>query len=116
VGYYSLLDDSNAIKTTRIESTPSLLRGLETHWPVQRLQRFTHGFYSVEREGDAIVMSDLRMGIEPNYVFRLRVGKVSNPHPQPVASTQLPVKRDWNRLPLLWQRIWDSEVDFSGGG
>ena len=112
VGYYSLLDDSDAIKTTRIESTPGLLKGIETHWPVQRLRWFTHGFYSVNREGDAIVISDLRMGIEPNYVFRFKVGKLNNPHPQPVTSTQLPVKRDWDRLPLLWQRIWDSGVNF----
>jgi inner membrane protein len=113
VGYYSLLDDSNIIRTTRIESTPHLLRGLETHWPVQRLQWFTHGFYAVTRESDAIVISDLRMGIEPNYVFRFKVGNMSNPHSQPLTSTQLPVKRDWDRLPLLWRRIWDSGVDFS---
>lgn len=111
VGYHSLLDDSDKLETTRIDSTPELLTGLESHWPVRRLQWFTHGFYSVEREGDGIVISDLRMGIEPHYVFRFKVGEIGNPHPRPVNSSQLPVQRDWDRLPLLWQRIWDSDVE-----
>ncbi len=113
VGYYSLLDDSKKIRTTRIESSPELLMGLETHWPVQRLQWFTHGFFSVEKEGEAIVISDLRMGVEPdNYVFRFKVGTVGNPHPHPVTSTRLPVQRNWDLLPLIWQRIWDAGVHF----
>ncbi|NJN47742.1 MAG: hypothetical protein HC808_16120 [Candidatus Competibacteraceae bacterium] len=111
VGYYSLLDDSDEIRTTRIASAPELLTGLETHWPVQRLQWFTHGFYSVEQEGDGIVISDLRMGLEPEYVFRFKVATIGNPHPQLVTSTQLPAVRNWDRLPRLWQRIWDAEVD-----
>jgi inner membrane protein len=112
VGYYSLLDESDHVKTRAIAIAPELLAGLDTHWPVQRLAWFTHGFYSVERVGSAIVMSDLRMGLEPNYVFRFKVGDVGNPHPRPVTSARLPVQRDWDRLPLLWQRIWDSGVRF----
>jgi inner membrane protein len=111
VGYHSLLDEDDEIDTTRIESAPELLAGLETHWPVQRLQWFTHGFYSVEQEGNGIVISDLRMGLEPHYVFRFKVGIVGNPQPRPVTSTRLPVVRDWNRLPLLWRRIWDASIN-----
>lgn len=111
VGYYSLLDDSDEIRTTRIDSSPELLAGLERHWPVQRLQWFTHGFYSVENENDAIVISDIRMGLEPHYVFRFKVGTVGNPHPLPVTNTRLPVIREWDRLPLLWHRIWGAGID-----
>jgi len=110
VGYHSLLDKDKVIDTIRIESTPELLAGLETHWPVQRLQWFTHGFYSVEQEGSAIVISDLRMGLEPDYVFRFKVGELGNPHPRPATSTKLPVTRNLDRLPLLWQRIWDASI------
>lgn len=110
VGYYSLLDDNDEIRTKRINSSPDLLYGIETHWPVQRLQWFTHGFYSVEKEGDAIVISDIRMGLEPHYVFRFKVGTVGNPHPQPATSKRLAMIRLWHRLPLIWQRIWDEKV------
>lgn len=113
VGYYSLLDPTRLLKTHRIDSDPELLLGLETHWPVQRLQWFTHGFYAIEREGDAVVMSDLRMGVEPNYVFRFKVAELANPHPKPTPSSLLPIRRDWDRLPALWQRIWDSTIPFT---
>ncbi|MEZ5584016.1 MAG: metal-dependent hydrolase [Candidatus Competibacteraceae bacterium] len=111
VGYYSLLDDSDEIRTTRIDSVPALLTGLENHWPVQRLQWFTHGFYSVEQEDGGVVISDLRMGVEPEYVFRFKVASLGNPHPRPLTGDRLPVVRNWDRLPRLWQRIWDAEVD-----
>ena len=41
--------------------SPELLAGLEDAWAVRRLQWFTHGFYAVSREGDALVITDLRM-------------------------------------------------------
>ncbi len=106
VGYFSLLDESREIDTVRIESAPELLETLETHWPVRRLKWFTHGFYTVEADAGSVVVSDLRMGVEPNYVFRFKVAEIGNPHPTPVASTQLPVQRDWDLMPSLWQRIW----------
>ena len=110
VGYYSLLDSNNEIRTKRISSSPELLSGIETHWPVAKLLWFTHGFYSVEKEDDAIVISDIRMGLEPHYVFRFKVGTVGNPHPQPVDSKRLAMIRLWHRLPLIMQRIWDDEI------
>ena len=112
VGYYSLFDQSKQVATRTIAIAPELLTGLEGHWPVQRLAWFTHGFYAVDRVGQSIVISDVRMGLEPNYVFRFKVAEIGNPHPRPVVSTRVPVKRDWERLPLLWRRIWDSGVSF----
>lgn len=112
VGYYSLIDASDRVRFRRIESSPHLLSGIEGHWPVQRLRWFTQGFYSVERVENAVVMSDLRMGVEPNYVFRFKVGEIANPHALPVNSTLLPVKRDWDRLPQVWARIWRDDVRF----
>lgn len=112
VAYYSLFDRSQKLDIQRYESAPHLLAGLEGHWPVERLKWFTHGFYSVETVDESIVVSDLRMGIEPNYVFRFKVGEISNPHPKPITSEQLPVTRDWGRLSRMWERIWNSDVRF----
>lgn len=110
VGYHSLFDPTDRITTRRYESSPQLLEGLKDHWPVRRLQQFTHGFYAVDAVDGAVVISDLRMGIEPDYVFRFQVGEVGNPHPKPVTSTLLPVHQDLSRLPQLWRRIWHADA------
>ena len=115
VGYYSLLDDSLQLDTVRIDSSPELLDGLQSHWPVQRLKWFTHGFYSVESEDGAVVMADLRMGLEPNFAFRFKVAELANPHPKPSPSARMPSHRNWERLPDLLGRIWDASGPFQPG-
>lgn len=109
-GFYSLLDPEPVVKFRRYPSHPELLRGLEQHWPVSRLQWFTKGFYSVRLEDDAVVISDLRMGLEPEYVFQFKVGVRDNPHSHPVPAVQLPTVRQWGRLPRIWERIFSAEV------
>jgi len=116
-GYYeaysSLLDATNDIRFSYYPSEHKLLNGIEDHWPVQRLQWFSRGIYSVTRLQDDIIISDLRMGVEPNYVFRFKVGEISNPHARPVRPEQLVAVRDMSRLPLFWARIWDQSVELS---
>lgn len=109
-GYYSLFDGDNDIRFQPYSSRDDLLDEIADHWPVQRLRWFSRGFYSVsERSGD-IVISDLRMGSEPFYVFQFKVGEVSNPHPRPVKPEQLEVVRDYSLLRAVWARIWDPRV------
>ena len=110
-GYYSIFDDSREIRFTRYASDDDLLESLAGHEPVNRLVWFSKGFYSVLRDDDRIVISDLRMGLEPNYVFRFKVADSGNPHPRPSAPELLPPVRSWELLPLVWERIWDSSVE-----
>jgi inner membrane protein len=105
VGWYSLLDGRRAVEFTRHASDPGLLGGLEDHWPVNRLQWFTKGFYRVSEIDEEVVMTDLRMGVEGSYVFRFSVGIAGNPHSLPRPATQLPAELDTSRLPWLWARI-----------
>ena len=113
VGYYSLLDSSETISMLRFESAPELLDGLESHWPVQRLKWFTHGFYSVDAVADGVVISDLRMGVEPYFAFRFKVAELANPHPVPATDTRLPNRAPWDQLPRMFRRIWDESVVFN---
>lgn len=108
-GYYSLLDDNARIDLVAHDQGGELLAGLSDHWPVQRLKWFTHGFWAADRVGDAIVMSDLRMGIEPAYAFRFQVGEVANPHPRPVSDQRWPSERPASAVRWLWQRIWTEQ-------
>lgn len=104
-GFYSLLDDSATIQFDRYDSSRDLLAGLTDHWPVKRLQWFTHGFYSVQRKARDIVITDLRMGLEPYYVFRFKVGEHANPHPVPAKSERLHSGRNIEIIKWIWQRI-----------
>lgn len=104
-GYYSLLDRARPIELTAYPSRSELLNGLQEEWAVQRLQWFTKGFYAVSREGDAVVITDLRMGLEPDYFFRFQVGEVHNPHSVPVPNLRLPAERRMDRLGELWERL-----------
>jgi len=106
-GFYSVLDRTDDIELTRYQDTKSLLRGIEDHWPVKRLQWFTHGFYSVNRLDNDIVMADLRMGFEPDYAFMYKVAEIGNPHPRPVKSTF--VTGSWRRDQLVW--VWERVIN-----
>lgn len=114
-GYYSLLDGPGKIDFSRYPSEESLLAGIEDTWPVQRLQWFSRGFYSVSLRERDIVISDLRMGVEPHYAFNFKVGVLENPHARAVVPELLPAIRDLGRLPGLWRRIWDDSVAFDSG-
>ena len=113
--YYSLLDSNNDIRFRHYPSDRELLAGIKDYWPVGRLQWFTGGIYSVLRLQDDIIITDLRMGVEPSYAFRFKVGEFGNPHAYAVTPELLPGVRDLGRLPLLWARIWDSSVVFGPG-
>ncbi len=108
-GFYSLLDPTREISLTRYPLNRRLLAGVENHWPVQRLQWFTHGFYAVKAVDQDIIIADLRMGLEPDYVFQFKVAKLSNPHARPVPNQRYVVGRGWHRLEWLWHRIWNPD-------
>lgn len=111
--YYSLFDADHELRFSYYPSREDLLTDIAEHWPVQRLQWFSRGFYAVsERQGD-IVISDLRMGSEPSYVFQFKVGESGNPHPIATVPAQLEAERDWNLLRPFWDRIWDPSVHLS---
>ncbi len=110
-GYYSLAQERPGMAFTRYPSRPELLRGLEAHWPVQRLQWFTRGFYRVSDIDGQVVITDLRMGMEPGYVFRFVIGEAHNPHARPLPSRRLPPQRDFGRAEWLWRRIWSAEAE-----
>ena len=107
-GFYSVLDEDKRIEFTQYVSDENLLKDMKDYWPVQRLKWFSKGFYAVEQERGAIVMSDLRMGVASSYVFRFKVGEISNPHAVPVNPTRLEAIRDMDKLQWLWRRIWES--------
>lgn len=96
VGYYSFFDKTTDITFKTYESDLSLL---PENWAAKRLKWFTKGFYGVLAEGDNIVMSDLRMGLEPDdYVFQFIVNT------EPNQRYERP--RNISRLDKIWDRAF----------
>lgn len=78
---------------------------------VQRLKWFNHGFMRAQVMGDELVLSDLRMGNEPDYFFRFAVAAHGSPW-HAIPPRQLPMSRDADgMLGNTWQRIWNAPVD-----
>ena len=104
--YFSIFDGEAPLRVDHYPRNLELVEGLANHPPVVKLKWFTRGFYALAKKGDGIVVSDLRMGSEPDYVFRFEVAKIGNPHPLPVKDRQLSSYRDWRQLIWIWKRIW----------
>ena len=112
-GYYSLFDKAAEVRFDRYDSRTDLLEPVQDSWQVQRLQWFTHGFYKVQQNSPAIVMSDLRMGVEGQYVFNFKVGDMPGDGTVQPANERVPTSRGMDRLPLVWKRIWNPLVSLA---
>jgi inner membrane protein len=59
-------------------------------WAVNRLGWFAQGFIKSALVNDELVISDLRMGFEDNYIFNHVVAKTGNPHLHEIETRRLP--------------------------
>ena len=104
-GFYSLLDASPQIVFDRFSRGSALMAEVQAIDGVQRLRDFSKGFYALRQDGSRVVISDLRMGQEPNYTFAFAVAERHSgavPLPAPVQVGRRPdIARalDW-----LWRR------------
>jgi inner membrane protein len=87
-------------------SQPELLDGASS-LALRRLQWFTQGFYSVQLIGDDVVLADLRMGVEPKYVFRFVLGEQRDGRVVAVEPPRQLPWPDWSQADFarLWRLI-----------
>jgi inner membrane protein len=64
-GFYSFLDGDKAVRFVAHARGGALAAQNDNHPQLQRLMRFTDGFFKIERDNDRLVVTDLRMGQEP---------------------------------------------------
>lgn len=107
-GYYSLFDADREMTWTRHERGTDLQARYAAQAPaIAQLARFADGFVKLEQQGDALYLSDLRMGSEGRYSFRFRLGSAAD-----VAAGRVKVEQQALDFPVraalveLWQRIW----------
>lgn len=110
-GEYSLVADKGAdIRFRRYPSDVKRLREVADLPSVRELTWFSHGFLKAEVHAGQLVLSDLRMGSEPDYSFRFAVAQHDTQRWYAIPTQQL----EWPwaaraRLPALWRRIWHAD-------
>ena len=111
-GYYEGLDsivaDDGAIEFTFRPSDGQTLAAALPHVPAaRRLQWFADGFVGASVQDDTLIMTDLRMGQHPDYVFRHAVARRGNPHWHAIEPQRLPTTMRTRQLGAIWNRIWN---------
>ena len=110
-GYYSLLDRGRPVRWTSHERGADLYARYQSSAPVQRVARFSHGFFKMSEADGEVFITDLRMGSEPAYSFHFNLGT-----PAELAAGQHATTQQWQRpdlataLPWLWRRMWGEDV------
>ena len=105
-GFYSLLDAEPDVHFDRFDRGQTLAGELQHLDSVRRIAAFSQGFYKLEQVGPQLLVSDLRMGQEPGYIFRFVVAERRSPLQALERSVRQGTRLDLERgLPWLWRRM-----------
>ncbi|AOG22506.1 metal-dependent hydrolase [Acidovorax sp. RAC01] len=110
-GYASLLDGTRPVRWTRHVRGADLYAQHRGYPLVDRIARFSHGFFKMSEADGQVFITDLRMGSEPAYSFHFNLGT-----PAQMAAGNQPATQQWQRpdlakaLPWLWKRMWGNDV------
>lgn len=96
-GYHSFLGDGE-LELVTYAGQRGMPEALAASDAAVRLRTFTRGYYRIDRDGDRIVFVDLRMGAEPDYVFRFAIGEAREGRVEVLEPPeQYPWPRAWRR-------------------
>ncbi|MGA0881641.1 MAG: metal-dependent hydrolase [Burkholderiaceae bacterium] len=90
--WVSILESNPQLEWKQVERGASLLAQSQALLPVRRLTTFSDGFVSMRQDQGALIIQDLRMGQEPDYVFQFRL-QPSESAPNQVSVSRVPVIR-----------------------
>lgn len=99
-GFDSVLIDEGGMTFTQYPSDNEALTAADDVWAVRRLRWFASDFNRADVVDGRLVLTDLRMGQEPNYVFRHVVAEQGNPRWQAITPERYVMSFD--RLDLNW--------------
>lgn len=109
-GQYSVVADRGPMRLHPQPADVAALDAVRDTPSVARLLWFNQGFMAAQEVDGKLVVSDLRMGVEPDFTFRFTVAQREGDIWKPIPPTQA----DWptdaiRRLPEVWDRIWTPE-------
>jgi inner membrane protein len=103
----SLVADRGPMRFRAHASDVAALQAVADFPKVARLRWFNRGFMKAEEREGRLILSDLRMGMTPDYIFNFAVARRNSPRWREIPVEQL----DWpwdatGRLREVWARIW----------
>jgi inner membrane protein len=110
-GQRSLVADRGPMRFTGFSSDVDAMRAVRDYRAVERFAWFNRGFMKAQDDEGRLVLSDLRMGLEPDYSFRFVVARRDAGHWREIPVEQL--RWPWEartRLKAMWRRMWDEEA------
>lgn len=105
--YVSVLDGGSPAPVHEHPRNMALLDELPDRSPVDKVDAFSQGFYAMAEQDGTVMIRDLRMGIEPDYVFTFEIARRNSPQLAMIPPEHLPTRRDWSGLSWVRQRIFD---------
>jgi inner membrane protein len=106
-GFYSLRDAEPQMAFDRFDRGMALAGEVGGIDGVQRIAAFSKGFYKLTEEEGRVLVTDLRMGQEPGYVFSFAVAERHSPLAPLQPPEQVGRRMDVERgLAWLWPRMW----------
>lgn len=105
-GFDSLLTDEDRLDFTLHRFDRGLLDEAGNVWAVARLRWFARDFVRATIENDRLLITDLRMGQEPFYVFTHVVAARGNPHWETLPTELISPAIDERVLLDAWKRMW----------
>ena len=103
-GYYHFLR-SDSMSFSRIDRGQILFEQAKHVPDVQQLEWFADGFNRADVIEEQLVITDLRMGFEDNYVFQHPVAEIHAGQWQAIESSRLPSSLDGGDLALFWNEL-----------
>jgi inner membrane protein len=104
-GFYSLLDAEPRIHFDRFPRGAGLEPEVREIDGVARLTAFSKGFFKLKQDGSRVLISDLRMGQEPAYIFTFAIAEKHSACVPLAVAEQVGAYIDIERaLPWLWNR------------
>lgn len=116
-GERSLVADSGPMVFRAYPSDTQSLGRVGDYPAVQRLRWFNQGYMKAEVRDRQLVLSDLRMGAEPDYSFRFVVAEREGLGWREIPPRQ--IAWPWQasrRLAQMWNRIWEAPPAPDGDG
>jgi len=108
-GFYSLAADEGPLRFTAYASDHAALEATSNIPAVARLRWFSHDFIKTEVVGEKLILRDIRMGMEPKYIFSHAVAMRGNPHWKAIAPERVGTRIGAEDLLMTWDRIWSAE-------
>ncbi len=114
-GHYALLDGRRPLRFHAFDSGAALREAHADHPQIRRLTRFADGFVKVQQQSPSLLITDLRMGQEPDYVFSFNIGEPRVPGAAwPVAQHQPTRMAVGPGLRWLGRRMLGQDLDPPG--